>query len=83
MGQCIADLTDALGLTSHAIKDFSQKRRDMHRPHLPPENAGICAPQIPMTAQWLYTHKLGQDMRGQKEVRDSGTDPACPRVGLF
>ncbi|WP_419613142.1 hypothetical protein, partial [Thiolapillus sp.] len=81
MGQCIANLTDALGLTSHAIKDLSQKRRDMHRPHLPPESAGICAPHIPMTAQWLYppgtefhkilkeareTRKLGQDMRGQR-----------------
>ena len=81
MGQCIANLTDALSLTSHTIKDLSQKRRDTHQPHLPPEGTGIFALHIRMAAQWLCppgtefhkilkvareTHKLGQDMRGQK-----------------
>ena len=36
--ECIANL--ALALTGHACKDLSQKRRDMHRPHLPPRKCG-------------------------------------------
>ena len=76
---CIANLADALALTGHACKNLSQKRREIHRPHLPPETAGICAPHIPMSAEWLYpegsefhkslkevreTRKLGQSMKG-------------------
>ena len=85
--ECIANLADALALTGHACKDLSQKRRDMHRPHLPPESAGICAPHVPMSSEWLYpegsefhkslkeareTRRLGQDMRGQANRRGQG-----------
>ena len=52
--ECSANLADSLTLTSHACKDLSQKRRDMHRPHILPERAGICAPHVPMPAEWLY-----------------------------
>ena len=60
----------------------------MHRPHLPgPESAGICAPQVPMSTEWLYpegsefhkslkeareTRRLGQGMRGQASRRGQG-----------
>ena len=59
----------------------------MHRPHLPPESAGICAPQVPMSTEWLHpegsefhkslkeareTRRLGQDMRGRASRRGQG-----------
>ena len=80
--ECIANLADALALTGHACKDLSQKRRDMH-----PESAGICAPHVPMSSEWLHpegsefhkslkeareTRRLGQDMRGQASRRGQG-----------
>ena len=85
--ECIGNLADALALTGHVSRDLSQKRRDMHRPHLPSEISGICAPHTPMTGEWLYpegsefhrslkeareARKLGQDMRGQGSRRGQG-----------
>ena len=77
---CIAHLSDALALTGHANRDLSQKRRDMHRPCLPRELSGICAPHVDMTPELLYgsefhkslkevqeSQKLGQNMRGQQK----------------
>ena len=84
---CIANLADALALTGHVCKDLSQKRRDIHRPHLPSEISGICAPHTPMSEEWLYpegsdfhrslkeareARKLGQDLRGQSGRRGQG-----------
>ena len=85
--ECTANLADALALTGHACKDLSQKRRDMHQPHFPPESVGICALHVPMSSEWLYpkgsefhkslkeareTRRLDQDMRGQASRRGQG-----------
>ena len=82
--ECTANLVDALALTGHTCKDLSQKRRDMHQPHLPPKSTGICATHVPMSSEWLYpegsefhkslkeareTRKLGHNMRGQASRR--------------
>ena len=77
--ESVGNLADALSLIGHATRDLSQKRRELHRPHLPRNTAGICAPHVPMTAQYLYpsgtdfhkslleardTQRIGQSLRG-------------------
>ena len=91
--ECIANLADALALTGHACKDLFQKRRDMHRPHFPPESVGICALHVPMSSEWLYpkgsefhkslkevreTCRPGQDLRDQASRRPVAR-PVAPR----
>ena len=46
--------SDGLAPTGHANHDLSLKRRQLHRPRLPWESAGICAYHVPMTEEYHW-----------------------------
>ena len=70
LSYCVAKLSDALAPTGHTNHDLSLKRREMHRPYLPRESAGISSHHVPMTTEWLYPHGA-EFHRSRKEARET------------
>ena len=66
---CVAKLSDALAPTGHTNHDLSLKRREMHRPCLPRESAGVSSHHVSMTTEWPYPHGA-EFHRSRKEARE-------------